>query len=304
MYPAKIAEFIDHNLQATRYFLNEDMKKHTTFKTGGPADILIMAYTIEDLQKLISFIFKEKIPYIVIGHGSNLIVGDKGIREPVIKLEKNLSKCTVTGEVIEAEAGALLTDVAKLAQKHALTGLEFACGIPGTIGGAVFMNAGAYGGEIKDVLEEVLVLTRDGKLKVRGVRELNLGYRTSIMQKNGDLIVKAKFRFQKGEQEAIQKKMDDLTRRREENQPLDFPSAGSIFKRPAGHYTGQLIQEANLKGYKIGGAQVSLKHAGFIINTGNATSSEIVKLIRHIQAEVKKRFNVQLETEVKMIGEF
>ncbi|NLP37361.1 MAG: UDP-N-acetylmuramate dehydrogenase [Firmicutes bacterium] len=304
MFPAKIAEFIDRNLPATEYYLNEEMKKHTTFKTGGPADILILPYTISDLQKLMHFLVQAQIPYIIIGHGSNLLVGDKGVREPVIKLEKNLSNCAVAGEVIEAEAGALIMDVAKLAQKQALTGLEFACGIPGTVGGAVFMNAGAYGGEIKDVLEEVLVLTTGGNLQTRTVSELNLGYRTSVIQKNGDLIVKAKFRLQKGDQAAIQNRMNELTRKREANQPLNFPSAGSIFKRPAGHYTGQLIQEASLKGYKIGGAQVSDKHAGFIVNTGNATSSDIINLIRHIQAEVKKRFHVQLETEVRMIGEF
>ena len=194
--------------------------------------------------------------------------------------------------------------MAQVAQAHALTGLEFAGGIPGSVGGAVFMNAGAYDGEIKDVLEEVLVLTVSGELTVRKKEELALGYRTSLMQKNGDIILQAKFKLQKGDQAAIDLRMRELKQRREKSQPLDLPSAGSVFKRPPGYYTGKLIQDAGLKGCQIGGAQVSPKHAGFIVNTGKATSSDIVNLIRHIQAEVKKLFGVELETEVRIIGEF
>lgn len=300
----KIVEFINMNLADTMYFLNEDMRKHTTFKTGGTADILVEPQNIDELQKLMKFVLHEGIPFVVIGHGSNLIVSDKGIRDLIIKVEKNLSKCVISNENLEAEAGAAIADVSKEAQKNSLSGLEFACGIPGTVGGAVFMNAGAYGGEIKDILEEVLVLTVKGGLTVRKAEELKLGYRTSAIQKNGDILLKAKFNLRKGDKEEIQNKMNELKRKREETQPLEFPSAGSTFKRPEGYFAGKLIEEANLKGYQIGGAQVSLKHAGFIINTGNASSSDIVNLIKHVQAEVKKHFGVELETEVKFIGEF
>lgn len=300
----KVRNFIDKNLTATVYYPHEEMKKHTTFKTGGPADLLVEPGRITELQQLIQYVRQEKIPYLIIGRGSNLIVGDKGIRELVIKIGKKLSRCEVKGEEVTAEAGAAIIDVAQAAQAHALTGLEFAGGIPGSVGGAVFMNAGAYDGEIKDVLEDVLVLTVSGELTVRKKEELALGYRTSLMQKNGDIILQAKFKLQKGDQAAIDLRMRELKQRREKSQPLDLPSAGSVFKRPPGYYTGKLIQDAGLKGCQIGGAQVSPKHAGFIVNTGKATSSDIVNLIRHIQAEVKKLFGVELETEVRIIGEF
>ncbi len=303
-HTAKVVNFIKMNFAETLFFLNEDMKKHTSFKTGGRADLLIEPGDILELQVLIQYILKENIPFIIIGHGSNIIVSDNGIRQVVIKIGKNLSKCTVENDKLEAEAGALLADVSQEAQKNGLSGFEFACGIPGTIGGAVFMNAGAYGGEIKNILEEVLVLTLEGELVIKKINELELGYRTSIMQTNGDIILKAKFLLKKGNKEEIQKEMDELSRKREETQPLEYPSAGSAFKRPVGHFTGKLIQETNLRGYQIGGAQVSMKHAGFIINAGNATTSDILKLIKHIQSEVKNHFDVDLETEVRFIGEF
>jgi len=303
-HTAKVVNFIKMNFAETLFFLNEDMKKHTSFKTGGRADLLIEPGDILELQVLIQYILKENIPFIIIGHGSNIIVSDNGIRQVVIKIGKNLSKCTVENDKLEAEAGALLADVSQEAQKNGLSGFEFACGIPGTIGGAVFMNAGAYGGEIKNILEEVLVLTLEGELVIKKINELELGYRTSIMQTNGDIILKAKFLLKKGNKEEIQKEMDELSRKREETQPLEYPSAGSTFKRPVGHFTGKLIQKTNLRGYQIGGAQVSMKHAGFIINAGNATTSDILKLIKHIQSEVKNHFDVDLETEVRFIGEF
>lgn len=303
-YLDRVIDFINKNLVDSAYYLHEDMKKHTTFKTGGTADIVVEAQSINELQTLMKYVLEEGIPYIVVGRGSNLIVSDKGVRDLVIKIDKNLSKCIIDNDVLEVEAGAAIIDVSKEAQRNSLSGLEFACGIPGTVGGAVFMNAGAYGGEIKDILEEVLVLTIEGDLTVKKASELDLGYRSSVIQKNGDIILKAKFNLSKGNKEDIQNEMNEFTRKREESQPLEFPSAGSIFKRPTGYFTGKLIQDANLKGYQIGGAQVSLKHSGFIINTGNATSSDIVSLIKHIQAEVKKLFDVALETEVKLIGDF
>lgn len=303
-YSGKVANFIHMNLSDTVFYFHEDMKKHTTFKTGGPADILIEPGNIPELQKLIQYIAKENIPYIIIGQGSNMIVSDRGLRQVVIKIGQRLSRCTIENEKVGVEAGALLTDVAKETQEKGLSGLEFACGIPGSIGGGVFMNAGAYGGEIKDVLQEILVLTRDGEFIIRKIDELELGYRTSIMQTNGDIVLSAAFNLTKGDKDEIKKSMDELNRKREQSQPLEFPSAGSIFKRPAGHFTGKLIEESNLKGYQIGGAQVSMKHAGFIVNAGNATTSDIIALIKHIQREVKGRFNVDLETEVRFIGEF
>ncbi len=299
----KVANYIQMNLAQTVYYLNEDMKKHTTFKTGGNADLLVEPGNITELKKLMNFISKDNIPYVIIGQGSNIIVSDKGLRQVMIKIGKRLSGCKIENEKLEAEAGALLADVAKEAQENSLSGLEFVYGIPGTIGGGVFMNAGAYGGEIKDVLQEVLVLNSDGEILIRKINELELGYRTSIMQTNGDIILRATFNLTKGDRDEIKKTMDEFNRKREQTQPLEFPSAGSIFKRPAGHFTGKLIEESNLKGYQIGGAQVSMKHAGFIVNTGNATTNDIIKLIKHIQHEVKSRFDVDLETEVRFIGE-
>jgi UDP-N-acetylmuramate dehydrogenase len=299
-----LAGFIRMNLPETLVCFNEDMKKHTSFKTGGKADLLIEPGNVSEMRQLIKYILKENLPYIIIGQGSNIIVSDKGIREVVIKVGRRLSRCRAEGEILEAEAGALLADVSREAQENGLSGLEFACGIPGSIGGGVFMNAGAYGGEIKDVLQEIKVLTRDGEFLNRQADELDLGYRRSVMQRNGDIILSAVFKLTRGDKEEIKKTMDELNSKREHNQPLEFPSAGSIFKRPPGYYTGKLIEESNLKGFKIGGAQVSPKHAGFIVNTGNATTGDIIELIKHIQREVKRHFAVDLETEVRFIGEF
>ncbi|HHT64069.1 MAG: UDP-N-acetylmuramate dehydrogenase [Bacillota bacterium] len=299
----KLIDFVHRNLILTKIYKNEDMKNHTTFKTGGPADLMIKPGNISELQAVMKYIIKERTPYIVLGHGSNILVSDKGIREVVLKVEDNLNNIQVIGEKIVAEAGALLTDVSFQAQKHGLSGFEFACGIPGTIGGAVVMNAGAYGGEMKGVLEEVQVLTRDGEIRTRKVNELKLGYRTSIIQNNGDIVLKAALSLKKGDKNEIKKLMDELTIRREQNQPLEYPSAGSIFKRPEGYFTGKLIQDAKLSGYQIGGAQISTKHAGFIINKNNATTTDILNIIKHVQEEVKKIFNVDLETEVRFIGE-
>lgn len=303
-YIEKVIYFIKENLVDTTIYENEDMKKHTTFKTGGTADLMVESNNISELQILMKYILKEKISYIIIGHGSNVIVSDNGIREVVVKIDKNLSEIIIENGTVEAKAGALFADVSKAALKDGLSGLEYACGIPGTIGGAVVMNAGAYGGEIKDNLVEALVLTCDGKITVRKVNELELGYRTSIIQTNGDVVLKAKFKLQKGDEEEIKKAMDDFTNRRKETQPLELPSAGSIFKRPSGHFVGKLIQDANLKGYQVGGAQVSTKHAGFIVNVDKASTSDILNLIGHIQSEINRLYQVELKTEVKAIGEF
>lgn len=299
----KIIDFIQENLRMTEIHVNEDMRKHTTMKTGGKADLMVVSRDMTEFVRLIKYMIKEKIPYRILGHGSNILVSENGIREVVVLMENNLKKISIEGEKVEAEAGALLADLAQEAARKSLTGLEFVYGIPGTVGGAVVMNAGAYGGEIKDVLEEVQVLTNEGKLIVRKANELELAYRSTLIQKNGDIVLKAKFRLQLGDREKIITTMEELTKKRADKQPLEFPSAGSIFKRPEGHYTGKLIQDANLQGFQIGGAQVSMKHAGFIINTGQATTEDVLKLIAHIQHVVKERFQVELETEVKVMGE-
>lgn len=303
-YVEKVVGFIQGNLVETAFYIDEDMKNHTSFKTGGSADLLVEPGNILELQSLIKYLVQEKIPYITLGQGSNTIVSDQGIRDIVIKIGRNMSKCIVTKETVLAEAGAVLSDVTLEAQTNGLSGMEFASGIPGTVGGAVFMNAGAFGGEIKDILEEVFVLSQGGEFVIRKKEQLELGYRSSIMQKNGDLIISAKFQLVQGDPEEIKNKMDELKSRRETTQPLEYHSAGSIFKRPEGHFTGKLIQDAGLKGFQIGGAQVSEKHAGFIINAGGATTSDIINLIKHIQQEVKARFGVDLETEVRFVGEF
>lgn len=300
----KVSKFIEENLKETIFRLNEDMKLHTSFKTGGRADIFIEPGSIAELQILIKYFLTENIPYLIIGQGSNVIVSDQGLRLAVIKIGQNLNKCSAEGETVTAEAGAKLSEVALIAQQNSLTGMEFSSGIPGSIGGAVFMNAGAYGGEIKDILEEILILTKDGELKTRKTEELELGYRSSIMQNNGDIIVRARFHLNKGDKEEIKNKMAELNSKRELTQPLEYPSAGSIFKRPEGHFTGKLIQDAGLKGFQIGGAQVSEKHAGFIINSGNAATDDIINLIKHIQREIKSQFGVDLETEVRFVGDF
>ncbi len=300
-YAEKVVGFIQGNLEETAFYIDEDMKKHTSFKTGGSADLLVEPGNILELQSLIKYLVQEKIPYLTLGQGSNTIVSDQGIRDIVIKIGRSMSKCMVQKETVLAEAGSVLSDVTLEAQANGLSGMEFASGIPGTVGGAVFMNAGAFGGEIKDILEEIFVLAQDGEFVIRKKEQLELGYRTSIMQKNGDLIISAKFRLVQDNQEEIKNKMDELKLRRETTQPLEYPSAGSIFKRPEGNFTGKLIQDAGLKGFKIGGAQVSEKHAGFIINAGGATTSDIINLIQHIQQEVKAKFGVELETEVRLI---
>jgi UDP-N-acetylmuramate dehydrogenase len=300
----KVSGFIQKNLAKTAFYIDEDMRKHTSFKTGGSADLLIEPGSIAELQVLLKYLLSENIPYLILGQGSNTIVSDRGIRQAVIKISRKLSQCRVEEEMLTAEAGALLSDVCLKAQENGLAGMEFACGIPGSIGGAVFMNAGAYGGEIKDILEEILVLNKEGELVTRQSEELELSYRKSIMQRNGDIILSAKFRLVKGNKEEIKNKMAELKSRREQAQPLEYPSAGSIFKRPEGYFTGKLIQDAGLKGFQIGGAQVSVKHAGFIINAGSASTADIINLIKHIQQAVKEKFGVELETEVRFVGEF
>ena len=283
--------------------LQEPMKEHTTFRVGGPADLFLMPKDAEELKDAIGILRKYNMPVMVIGNGSNLLVRDKGIRGAVIQIYSRMADIAVDGEIIEARGGALLSAVAAKAADAGLTGMEFASGIPGSIGGAVVMNAGAYGGEMKDVLVSVDVLTKDLEVKTIPVGELELGYRHSVVPEAGYIVLGARMKLEKGDDAAIRGRMAELAEQRREKQPLQYPSAGSTFKRPAGYFAGKLVQDAGLKGKTIGGAQVSEKHSGFLINIGGATAQDILDMIAFCQKEVKDQFGVTLETEVKIVGE-
>lgn len=282
--------------------LNEPMKNHTSFKVGGPVDILVIPENYDEVVKAVKLCNEESIPYYIIGKGSNLLVRDGGFRGAVIKLTK-LDKIEVKGEIITVQCGADLCEVSEAALQHNLTGFEFACGIPGTVGGAVTMNAGAYNGEISQVIKNALVVDKAGNLITLNKEELELGYRMSSVQKYGYTVLETQFKLSIGEHDKIKERVDDLTKKREDKQPLEFPSAGSTFKRPEGYFVGKLIEDCSLKGYTIGGAQVSEKHGGFIVNKGDATAKDILNLIHHIQNTIKEKFGVELHPEVRIIGE-
>lgn len=282
--------------------VDAEMKNYVHFRVGGPADILLIPENKDQVVKTIEICKNNNIPYFVVGNGSNLLVRDGGIKGVVIKFNE-VKNITVQGEVIEAECGAMLKDVSNEALNNSLTGFEFACGIPGTIGGAVFMNAGAYDGEIAHVIESAEVIDNNGEIKVLSKDELELGYRSSVVMKKNYIVLSARFKLKYGEVRKIKEIVEDLTNKRESKQPLEYPSAGSTFKRPVGYYAGKLIQDAGLKGYVIGGAAVSEKHSGFVINKSNATAKDILDLIAHIQNEVKDKFDVELHPEVRIIGE-
>lgn len=291
-------------LGSDNVYQNEPMKKHTTFRIGGPADYYLCPHSVKEVQKVVEICREEKLPYFILGNGSNLLVSDKGYRGAVIQLWKNVSDIRVKGCLIEAMAGASLAKIAAQALEEGLTGMEFASGIPGTLGGAVVMNAGAYGGEMKDILKEALVMDSEGKVFTLDKKELKLGYRTSTVKENGYIVLSAVLELRMGKREEIRKLMEELKQRRIDKQPLDMPSAGSTFKRPEGYFAGKLIMDTGLRGFSVGGAQVSEKHCGFVVNTGGATASDVLALIREVQKRVREKFGVELETEVKFLGEF
>ena len=291
-------------LDQDRILLDEPMKKHTTFRLGGPADYFLSPSDVNQIPEIIHICRKEGIPWFVLGNGSNLLVSDQGYRGVVIQIYKNMNQITVEGTRIYAQAGALLSAVSKKAMEAGLTGMEFASGIPGTLGGAAVMNAGAYGGEMKDILVSVTVLTDEGEQKVLKAEELSLGYRTSIIKERGYIVLDVVLQLQAGDQDAIRNRMEELKVQRVTKQPLEYPSAGSTFKRPDGYFAGKLVQDAGLRGYRVGGAQVSEKHCGFVINTGDATASDVVRLIRNVQDIVWNKFEVRMEPEVKFLGDF
>ena len=284
--------------------IQEPLANHTTFRVGGPADCLVEIESTEQLKKVQKYLRLIEEPYTILGNGSNLLVSDKGYRGVVLQIANKMSDIRVDGNTITAQAGALLSKTAKVALDHGLTGLEFASGIPGSIGGAVVMNAGAYGGEMKQVITSVTVLDQEGEELILDNPTMEFGYRTSVIKHRPFLVTQVTMTLTPGDPTVIKSTMDDLASRRREKQPLEYPSAGSTFKRPQGHYAGQLIMEAGLKGFQIGGARVSDKHCGFIINTGTASAADVAHVIHHVQQTVKEKFDVTLDPEVIMLGEF
>lgn len=282
----------------------EPMKNHTTFRVGGPAEFFVMPQTKDEIKQTILLCREQKIPYYIVGNGSNLLVSDHGYDGVIIQIFKQMNRVDVEGETLHAQAGALLSAVANKALDEGLAGFEFAAGIPGTLGGACVMNAGAYGGEMKDVLKEVTVLTEEGEILTLQKEQLELGYRTSIIAKKGYIVLEALIGLSYGEKEKIKAIMDDLKEKRVSKQPLEYPSAGSTFKRPEGYFAGKLIQDAGLRGFRVGGAQVSEKHCGFVINRENATAADVNELMRQVSERVEEKFGVRLEPEVKRLGEF
>ncbi len=289
-------------IPADRVKQDESLSAHTYTKLGGNADYFVAPHTYEEVQAVLELAHREQVPFMILGFGSNLIVRDGGLRGIVLNLNE-LKTIRREGDRVIAQAGAAIIDVSRQALTEELSGLEFACGIPGTVGGAVYMNAGAYGGETKDVILSAVVLTPAGELLTLTKDELELDYRTSRIATEGLIVLEATFELEPLPYEAIKAVMDDLTYKRESKQPLEYPSCGSVFKRPPGYFAGKLIQDCGLQGKRIGGAEVSLKHAGFIVNIADATATEYISLIRHVQATVKEKFHVELEPEVKIIGE-
>ncbi|MBQ0138170.1 MAG: UDP-N-acetylmuramate dehydrogenase [Kurthia sp.] len=282
--------------------VDEPLNRYTMTKLGGPADVFVMAETEQQAADVVKYARKNDIPLFLLGNGSNMVIRDGGIRGIVLNLSK-LDQIHIEGTTVYAQSGALIIDVSKAAAAESLTGLEFSCGIPGSVGGAMAMNAGAYGGEIKDVIESCKILTHEGDIVVLSKEELQLGYRKSIIQDKGLYVLSSVFKLEVGNQQEIDATIADLTEKRTSRQPLEYPSAGSVFKRPPGLFAGKLIQDSGLQGKGVGGAEVSTKHAGFIINKNNATATDYVETIRMVQRVVKEKFDVELETEVRIVGE-
>lgn len=283
--------------------LDEPMKDHTFIKTGGLADIMVMPGSIKDIQSVVEICNENNAPYFIMGNGSNLLVRDKGMRCVVIKLGDRFANIIIDENIVVAQAGVLLSTLSEKIMAKSLKGFEFANGIPGTLGGAITMNAGAYGGEMKDIVKSAKALDTKGEIITLSPEELEFGYRTSVIQSRAYIVLEVEMEFEKGNYEEIVAITKDLTEKRTAKQPLNLPSCGSVFKRPPGHFAGKLIEDSGLKGKKMGGAQVSELHCGFIVNIDNATTNDVLSLIKLIQKTVKYKFGVQLKTEVKIIGE-
>lgn len=290
-------------LKDTEIRPDEPMSRHTSFRIGGPADVLLMPHTVEDLQRIVAVTHAASVPFTVVGNGSNLLVKDGGLRGIVLKVAENLSKIEFTGARGYAQSGALLAVVSTSASMHGLCGLEFAVGIPGTIGGGVMMNVGAYGGEMKDVVTHVTVVDEEARLRRLTAEEMEFGYRKSLLQTKPWIVADIEMQLRDDCHERILAQMSRNQYLRQSMQPLSYPSAGSVFKRPPGKYVGPMIQQLGLKGHRIGGAQISEKHAGFIVNAGGAQAADVLALIQHVREKVQETFDVWLETEVRVIGE-
>lgn len=292
------------NVDVGEVLFDEPMKNHTTFKIGGPCDVLVMPNTIEQILNVLTLVKENNLAYMIIGNGSNLLVSDEGIRKVIVKLHKNFSKITLDGNKITSQAGATLKEIADFALENKLSGFEFASGIPGDLGGAVTMNAGAYGGEMKDVLESVKVIDKDLNVIDIDAKDMNLRYRNSRVQEEGLIVLEAVINLSEGDYDKIKEYQDELTFKRESKQPLEYPSAGSTFKRPEGYYAGKLIDDCGLRGYRYKDAMVSEKHCGFVINAGDANCEQVLYVINHVKEVVFEKFGVNLEPEVRIIGEF
>lgn len=284
--------------------IQEPMKNHTTFRIGGPADCFVRPQDAHQVERIVHICRERQIPWFILGNGSNLLVSDQGFSGVIIQIYRNMSQIRVEGERLVVQAGMLLSAAAAKAYKAGLSGLEFASGIPGTVGGAVVMNAGAYGGEMKDVVEAVTVLDQEGSILRLTREELEMGYRTSLVKKKGYIVLEAVLKLEKGDPSAISARMEELKEKRTSKQPLEYPSAGSTFKRPEGYFAGKLIMDSGLRGFRVGGAQISEKHCGFVINTGDATAEDVVGLIRRVQDTVYEKFHVKLEPEIRFLGVF
>ena len=282
---------------------DEPMSRHTTFRIGGPADYFVTASCAEEVRKIIEVCRRNSTAYYIMGNGSDLLEGDKGYRGVIIQLFKRMNEIRVEGERIHVQAGALLSKTAAAACEASLTGMEFASGIPGTLGGALRMNAGAYGGEMKHIVESADILTADGDIKTLSVEELGMGYRTSVISRNDYVALGAVLKLQRGNQDQIRARMEELKEKRISKQPLEYGSAGSTFKRPEGYCAGKLIDDAGLRGFRVGDAQVSEKHCGFVVNRGNATAAEVRELMQIVSERVEEKFGVRLQPEVRCIGE-
>lgn len=297
-------DYIQTLIPDGRIFFNVSMKEYTTFRVGGEAECLILIQKEEELEKLVPYLKQIEQEYFILGNGSNLLIGDKGYQGIILKMDGPMEQITVDGTRITAKAGAMLSRVAVTARENGLTGLEFAAGIPGSIGGGVVMNAGAYGGEMKQVVESVRVMDGEGQIATLDNDTMEFGYRTSIIRNRPFIVLEIVLRLAEGNREQISAKMEELSQLRRSRQPLEYASAGSTFKRPEGYFAGKLIMDAGLRGFRIGGAQVSDKHCGFIVNTGKATAADIREVIEEVQERVKERFHVSLEPEIVFLGEF
>lgn len=298
-----IYDYIKEVVSEENAILSEPLSKHTTFKVGGEADCFVRVGSKEELSKLLSLFERIEQECFILGNGSNLLVSDKGYRGVILQIKDRMNDIVVEADTIRAEAGALMSAVAKKAMEHELSGLEFAAGIPGTVGGGVVMNAGAYDGAMGQVVEKVVVMNYSGEIMEIDNDTMKFGYRTSAIKNRPFIVLETIFKLEKGKQEDIKNKMEEFARLRREKQPLSYPSAGSTFKRPQGHFAGKLIMDAGLRGQCLGGAQVSEKHCGFIINTGNATATDIYELMHEVRESVEKKFGIVLQPEIICLGE-